>query len=204
MSIIFKPTGSLDIDTDPSELPQSIEGTDIVSGAFKRCKNLRLDEKGVLKVRDGSYQINATALIGTMDFRIEQGGYRYVFGGEYIYKNEVLISEGIQVAAPTFDPVAGLYSSEQSVTIATTTAGATIYYTIDGTTPSQQSLKYINPITIPFFTTLKAIAVRTGFLDSDITEGYYSPLVLDFVTESDADNLVSETNGDDFIGEGTS
>ena len=40
-------------------------------------------------------------------------------------------------AAPTFSPAAGTYIGNQSVTISTTTSGATIRYTTDGTTPSE-------------------------------------------------------------------
>ena len=40
-------------------------------------------------------------------------------------------------AAPTFSPAAGTYSSAQTVTISTTTSGATIRYTTDGSTPSE-------------------------------------------------------------------
>ena len=40
-------------------------------------------------------------------------------------------------AAPTFNPAAGSYGSAQSVTISTTTGGATIRYTTDGSTPSE-------------------------------------------------------------------
>ena len=42
----------------------------------------------------------------------------------------------IQCATPTFSPAAGTYGSAQSVTITTTTSGATIRYTTNGTTPS--------------------------------------------------------------------
>ena len=43
---------------------------------------------------------------------------------------------GSTCATPTFTPVAGTYGSAQSVTISTTTGGATIRYTTNGTTPS--------------------------------------------------------------------
>ena len=42
-------------------------------------------------------------------------------------------------AAPTFSPAAGSYSTSQAVTISDATAGTTIYYTIDGTTPTTSS-----------------------------------------------------------------
>ena len=43
----------------------------------------------------------------------------------------------IQCAAPSFTPAAGSYGSAQSVTISTTTGGATIRYTTDGSTPTE-------------------------------------------------------------------
>ena len=54
MSIFFKPTGTLDVTTDSSDLPQESSQYNITTGALKRWKNLRLDESGVAKLRDGS------------------------------------------------------------------------------------------------------------------------------------------------------
>ena len=42
-----------------------------------------------------------------------------------------------QCAAPAFNPAPGLYNTAQSVTITTTTSGATIRYTTDGSTPTR-------------------------------------------------------------------
>jgi len=192
--IIFKPLGSLDITTDPCDLPD--EG-------MQRCKNLRLDENGVLKIRDGSYKLNSTALSGTMDFIIEQGGNRYILGGKYIYKNESLIATGIQCSDPAFSPAAGEYAAAQSVEITSDTVGATIYYTLDGTTPSEASLKYVSAISVPLYTTVKAVAVRDGFLDSDITVGYYSSTTPGtLVTETDASTVITETDDNTLVTEG--
>jgi len=192
--IIFKPLGSLDIATHASDLPDD---------GMQRCKNLRLDETGVLKLRDGSFKLNSTAIAGTPNFIIEQGGVRYIFGGKYIHRDETLITAGVQCAAPTFSPAAGEYAGAQSVTIASSTIGATIYYTLDGTTPTEGSPIYTGAVTVALYTTLKAVAVRDGYLDSDVTSGYYSSTTPgDFVTETDADNLITETDNDQFVTEG--
>ncbi len=67
-----------------------------------------------------------------------------------------------QVATPTFSPAAGNYDSLQNVTITTDTAGAEIFFTMDGTTPTMSSTKYTAAIAIDETTTIKAIAVKVS------------------------------------------
>jgi hypothetical protein len=80
-----------------------------------------------------------------------------------------------QVAAPTFSPGGGTYSTAQSVTITSTTSGATIRYTVNGTIPSQTNgTVYSSPVAIAATTTLKAIAYKTGMTDSGVTSATYT------------------------------
>ena len=80
-----------------------------------------------------------------------------------------------QVAAPTFSPVAGTYISAQTVTISTTTSGASIRYTTDGSTPSETAgTVYSAPITVGSTMTVKAIAYKTGFTDSSVASATYT------------------------------
>lgn len=76
-------------------------------------------------------------------------------------------------AAPLFTPAPGTYYSEIDVTIASPTSGATVYYTLDGTTPSVTSTEYTAPVSISTNTTIKAIAVKTGLDNSSVSEGVY-------------------------------
>lgn len=62
------------------------------------------------------------------------------------------------VATPVFTPVAGYYTESQNVTITCATEGATIYYTTDGTTPTNESTQYTEAIAVSQNTTIKAIA----------------------------------------------
>lgn len=77
------------------------------------------------------------------------------------------------VATPTFTPGAGSYPAPQTVTIATTTAGAAIHYTSDGSTPTAGSTLYTAPVLVDASRTLKAIATRAGFLPSAVGSAAY-------------------------------
>ena len=82
---------------------------------------------------------------------------------------------GAKVSRPTMSPGGATYTLPQSITIATSTSGATIRYTTDNTTPSQTNgIIYIGPVTINFTSTLKAIAYKTGMDDSDIKSENYT------------------------------
>jgi len=79
----------------------------------------------------------------------------------------------LPVAAPTFTPAPGSYTSVQPVTIASATSGADIYYTLEGSTPTISSPHYDAPVSVASNLTLKAIAVKTGMNISPVTSGDY-------------------------------
>ncbi|PTM59405.1 chitobiase/beta-hexosaminidase C-terminal domain-containing protein [Desmospora activa] len=65
-----------------------------------------------------------------------------------------------ELAAPTATPAPGSYSESQTVTLQTATPGARIYFTTDGSDPTNQSHLYTEPITVDATTTVKAVAIR--------------------------------------------
>jgi uncharacterized protein (DUF1800 family) len=78
-------------------------------------------------------------------------------------------------APPTFNPTAGTYTTAQSVTLSTTTAGASIRYTTDGTTPTDsKGTLYSAAIAIGTTTTVKAVAYKTGMSDSTVASSTYT------------------------------
>ena len=75
--------------------------------------------------------------------------------------------------APTFSPSPGTYPSAQKVIIKDATAGATIYYTINGVPPTTSSTVYTGPITVSSSQTLVAIAVAPGYSISAAVPAQY-------------------------------
>lgn len=80
-------------------------------------------------------------------------------------------SQTVTVAAPTFSGDTQFTESTQ-VTMSGP-AGASIFYTVDGSTPTDQSLEYEEPITLSATTTVKAIAIKDG-VSSSVTSRTYT------------------------------
>lgn len=58
----------------------------------------------------------------------------------------------------------------KTLQISTNTPEANIYYTTDNSTPTSNSNLYTNTFTANIGTTIKAIGIKEGYLDSDIAE----------------------------------
>ena len=92
----------------------------------------------------------------------------------YLYK---LVEAGTpeKPAAPAFTVAGGSYYGTQSIEITCATAGANIYYTLDGSVPTSSSTPYTGAISISETKTLKAIAIK-GENSSSVTEATYTIL----------------------------
>ena len=78
-------------------------------------------------------------------------------------------SETPTVAAPVISGTTP-FAESTSATISCATAGASIYYTVDGSTPTSASTAYSEALTITDTTTVKAIAVKDGVSSSVTTK----------------------------------
>jgi fibronectin type 3 domain-containing protein len=84
-----------------------------------------------------------------------------------------------QAATPTFTPTPGNFVGTQTVNISTTSTGAGIIYTTDGSTPSMTNgTTYSGPITVVSSTTVKAIAYGAGHTLSTVGTGAYGITLL--------------------------
>jgi len=72
------------------------------------------------------------------------------------------------ITTPTA-PVGGVYLETITVTIASATADAEIYYTLSGADPDDNSTPYTAPLSVSATTTVKAIAYKTGLTTSTIS-----------------------------------
>jgi len=80
---------------------------------------------------------------------------------------------GGQTAAPTVS-TSNAQNGAVIVSLATTTSGATIYFTVDGSTPTASSPQYLAPFLVASNLTLKAIAIAAG-TSSTVTSQPFTP-----------------------------
>ena len=79
-----------------------------------------------------------------------------------------------RASEPVFNPAAGSsFYPTTSVVLTCETAGATIHYTTDGSTPTESSTEYNGPIAISGTTTIKARAYKTGIRSSAVAIANY-------------------------------
>jgi len=80
-----------------------------------------------------------------------------------------------QVATPVISPGTGSYTSPQTITISSATSGSTIYYTTTGNNPvigTGFTKVYSGPFQISSSATIRAMAVKSGLINSGITAAF--------------------------------
>ena len=77
------------------------------------------------------------------------------------------------LAAPSMSPAPGTYTGSVAVTLSAS-AGASIRYTVNGSTPNTGSPLYTAPITVSATQTIKAIALQTDYTQSPVASGTYT------------------------------
>lgn len=117
---------------------------------------------------------------GVFDTITLPSGYYALYFGEnapetvLIFRNfetvvDLAISTPPKVSAPAASPAGSPLIGSTSVALSCATVGASIYYTVNGDTPTLWSEVYSGPITVTANpTTIKAFAVKPDMLDSDV------------------------------------
>ncbi len=114
-------------------------------------------------------------------------GYTTGAAGTYTFQfNDSTLAYSVSTSAvtptastPTFSVAAGSVASGTSVTISTSTSGATIYYTTDGSTPTTASTSGTAgsssaTVSVSASETVKAIAVESGYNTSSVASASYT------------------------------
>ncbi|MEW6490137.1 MAG: chitobiase/beta-hexosaminidase C-terminal domain-containing protein [Thermodesulfobacteriota bacterium] len=79
------------------------------------------------------------------------------------------------VATPAFTPPEGTYTEPQLVSLSTATPDAEIRYNVDDVAPTPATgLLYAEPVLVDASATLRAIAYREGWADSEVAEATYT------------------------------
>lgn len=130
---------------------------------------------------EGIYTIEVSG-----DGSSENYTFNYVYGTLSVTEKEV-------VEAPTFTYENGTeFTSSLKITLDCAIDGVIIYYTTDGSTPTMSSTMYTGEIIITETTTIKAIAVKDGMLDSQVITVTY----IKQVVEDNGGNEGNDVNGD--------
>lgn len=123
------------------------------------------------------------------------GGSGYNFFLDLFVKTEGGEPPVPTVATPTFTPEGGTYFEEQSVSIACSTDGATIYYSTTSATGPWEA--YTAPLTVSESMTIWAYAEKDSYNDSNVAEAEYI-IQMGFVTIFNQD-WEGEMNGWTFV-----
>ncbi len=83
---------------------------------------------------------------------------------------------GTFVNTPTISPNGGTFVGSVSVTLATTTGGAQIHYTLDGSAPLISSPLYTAPLTLTNSAAVKAVAFKAGAFPSGVASATFFSL----------------------------
>jgi len=100
-----------------------------------------------------------------------------------------------QLPNPYFVPAGGVYpiGIPMNVAVLCDSNDVEIYYTSDGTIPSNGDMEYNSPILLNLGnTTLKAIAYKSGFLPSEVVTSVYD--IIDEINESILDGILIYPN----------
>ena len=96
-------------------------------------------------------------------------------------------------ATPTFSLASGTFTTTQTVTISDATAGATIYYTTNGTAPTTSSPVYTGAILISSSETIEAVALAPGYSISAVASATYNleavPTFLSLTSSANPSNV---------------
>ncbi|HEX5402706.1 MAG TPA: discoidin domain-containing protein [Pseudonocardiaceae bacterium] len=145
----------------------------------------------IFSTTTGTGGVQTLNVTGTGRFVRMNGTARGTAFGYSLFEFQVFTSGTAAgtVATPTFSPGGGSFTTTQTVTLSDATAGASIRFTTNGTTPTATSTLYTGPITIAATTTLQAIGLASGLTNSAVASATYTIGAAAGCTQSNTPNL---------------
>lgn len=185
---------------------QTVTLSDSTSGATI-C--YRLDGSSPAATTPGTCSAGSTTYSGS--FSISSTTTLKALGTKVGFTNSSILTSvytiGGTVATPTDTPGAGSYVSAQSVILSDSTSGATICYTIDGSTPGASTagtcngtptITYSGAFSVSVTSTIKAIGTKAGLTNSGVLTSLYTiggggTFTLNVVSTSNTQAILSYT-----------
>lgn len=112
---------------------------------------------GPITLSPGEYEITA---------RGYKDGY---YKSDVLYSGDIVINE-IVLPSPTIYPNGGNFNGSITIYMGSTVLGASIRYTLDGSTPTTSSSEFVEPIELTSTTTVKARVFLEGYTPSEVVE----------------------------------
>lgn len=119
----------------------------------------------------GNYSRFKLDVKGANQIRLQSMSVTYTTGGSVEPPKETVVTPVINPSTTTFNIGESVF-----VSITTETEEATIYYTTNGDTPTAESTVYSTPFEVTETTTVKAIAVKDGWNNSEVVETTYTAI----------------------------
>ena len=146
----------------------SAGGTGTVTWSLAKSTTL---PKGLTLASNGTISGTPSGAVGVSDFWVQAEDSSATPKTVTAFES---IGVETRTATPQFHPASGTVAYSSGVTITEATAGATVYYTTSGATPTTSSTKYTNSISVTQSETIKAIAYATGHAPSLVASASYT------------------------------
>ncbi|MEG1501750.1 MAG: chitobiase/beta-hexosaminidase C-terminal domain-containing protein, partial [Clostridiales bacterium] len=151
-----------------------------------------IPENGIGSINNGILTANSEGLI-SLSALINQGSHPAYSQDFSILTYDIMPNS---LPTPVANPAEGIYKDQQNVELTTEAQDATIYYTLDGSTPkapvergivSGSTMKYTEPISLTASARLRAITANDSGLSSGIAEELYT------ITSADISDITVTT-----------